>query len=256
MNRLWIFVTALFVPAAFLVATSGAVIQSPSGDRCVASGSGTSYTLVVTLPANGVEQGGFAFGAPGGTITKLTGSGTGMEGTLATTGVPEKTTTAWLLSGNAVVPGASFTAAVTTSGPIANEFIVVPANRDHTTWFDPVICQHPKGTAVPSNKFQVNTHATYNKAMGMWRELVTVPGPGKLIFVHKTLATSGTPSPLIKSGKVSTTKAGQVYLMLKPTSAGMKALASSGKIKFSLNIEFSPTNGKPANKTISLTLKK
>ena len=45
-------------------------------------------------------------------------------------------------------------------------------------------------------------------------------------------------------------------LTLRPTAAGMAALSTAGKIKLSLNIEFSPTNGKPANKLVSLTLKK
>ena len=43
-------------------------------------------------------------------------------------------------------------------------------------------------------------------------------------------------------------------LTLKPTPAGLAALEASGRIKLSLNIEFSPTHGTPTNKVIPLTL--
>jgi hypothetical protein len=156
----------------------------------------------------------------------------------------------------AVVPGASVTASLTTSGPIPGSFTVVPANRDGTMWFDPVVCQHPKGTATPSNKFKAQKTVTYNPKTGVWRELVTVPGPGKLIYAHRTLAAKGTPKPLVWSGRVSTSKAGQVMLTLKPTPSGLAALKAGGQIKLSLNIQFSPTNGTPANQVVPLTLKK
>ena len=45
-------------------------------------------------------------------------------------------------------------------------------------------------------------------------------------------------------------------LTLKPTPAGLAALKSGGQIKLSLNIQYSPTDGKPANKIVPLTLKK
>jgi len=130
----------------------------------------------------------------------------------------------------------------------------VPANAQRTAWFDPVACSFPKGTPVPSNKFTAKHTATYSA--GVWRMAVIVPGPGKVIFAHRTIVQGGTPRPLIKTGKVSVGKAGQVMLTLRPTAAGTTALSSTGRIKLSLNIEFSPTNGKPANKIVSLTLRK
>ncbi len=36
---------------------------------------------------------------------------------------------------------------------------------------------------------------------GVRRELVKVPGPGKLIYTHRTLAAKGTSKPLTWSGK-------------------------------------------------------
>jgi hypothetical protein len=91
---------------------------------------------------------------------------------------------------------------------------------------------------------------------GTWREAVTVPGPGRVNFVHRTIAAGGTPRPLIKAGAISVRKAGKAMLTLRPTPAGMAALSSTGAIKLSLNIEYSPKNGKPANKAIALTLRK
>jgi hypothetical protein len=253
MKRLWTVVVALLVPAAFFVTSSGAVGQAPSGDTCSVTGSGTSYTVVINIPANGVEQGAFAFGAAGGTVTNIVSSAT--QGALSTTGVPANTTAAWIMPA-AAVPGSSVSASVATSGPIKGAFTVVPGNRDHTAWFDPIVCQHPVGTPVPSNRFTVQKQLTYNAKTGVWREVVTVPGPGKLSYAHRTLAPKGTPTPLIWSGKVSTWKAGKVMLTLKPTPAGRAALAKSGTIRLNLNIQYSPNGGKPANKVVTLSLRK
>lgn len=83
-----------------------------------------------------------------------------------------------------------------------------------------------------------------------------LPGPGKVIFAHRRIVQSGTQKPLIKTGKLSVNAAGQFMLTLRPTAAGTAALKTTGKIKLGLNIQFSPTNGTPANKFVSLTLKK
>ena len=252
MRRFLIFVLGLIMSAVVLAATAGAAVHVPSGDTCSITGTGTTYTAVINIPANGAEQGGFAFGAPGGTVTKV--ETVGGSGTVSTTSLPTGTNLA--LKTPAAVPGASVTASLTTSGPIPGSFTVVPADRDGTTWLDPVVCQHPKGTPTPSNKFTAQKTVTYNAKTGVWRELVTVPGPGKLIYVHRTLAAKGTPNPLVWSGRVSTSKAGRVTLTLKPTPSGLAALEAGGRIKLSLNIQFSPTDGKPSNQVIPLTLRK
>jgi hypothetical protein len=67
---------------------------------------------------------------------------------------------------------------------------------------------------------------------------------------------SGMVDPLVQSGKLSTSSAGKVKLTLKPTAAGNAALKKSGSIKVNLTIEFSPRSGPPANKLVTLTLKK
>ena len=252
MKRLLVTVTTATALAAVLSSGSSAVAKERSGDRCVATGNGTSYTIVITLPPSATEQRSFAFGAPGGTITKLNTSG---QGTVATTNLPANTTTALVLHAPAV-PGASVTTGVTTSGPVPGRFTVVPSNRDGTVWFDPVICQHPKSTPLPSSKFTVQNKVTYNSATETWRVFVTVPGRGRVIYTHRTLAAGGTPSPLVWSGKVVVWRAGTVALPLKPTPAGTSALASGGKIALSLTIDFSPTNAKPSTKVVALTLRR
>jgi hypothetical protein len=252
MRRVWIVFLGLFVPAAVLVAGSGAVTQVPSGDTCTATGTGTSYTLTITIPAGGTEQGGFAFGAPGGTVTNIVMPAT--QGALSTTNIPANTTAAWLLNA-AVVPGQTYTATLATSGTLTGPFTVIPANRDRTEWFDPVACTVMQAV-VPSNKFTAQTQVAFHKPTGTWREIVTVPGPGKLNYVHTTLATSGTPKPLVKSGIVIAKGAGKVTLILRPTPAGLAQLSASGVIRLNLNIQFSPTGGKPANKIVTLALKR
>lgn len=251
MRRLLIFLIGLMGLAALFVATTAPVYAAPSGDACSITGTGTTYTAVITIPPNGVEQGAFAFGAPGGTVTNL--AAVGATGTVSKANLPANTNVALLVPG-AAVPGASVTLTVTTSAAVPGAFTLVPSNVDGTVWFDPVTCQHPVATPPPSNKFTARKTTTYNAKTGVWHELVTVPGPGKLIYAHRTLAATGTPKPLVWSGKVSVSKAGQVALTLKPTPAGLAALKTSGRIKLNLNIQFSPRDGKPANQSVPLTL--
>ena len=55
---------------------------------------------------------------------------------------------------------------------------------------------------------------------------------------------------------MSAAKAGTVMLTLKLSASGKAALAKAGALKVNLNIEFSPANGKPANQSVPLTLKR
>ena len=105
MRLLLIFVVGLIMPAAVMVATSQAVIDAPSGDACTITGTGTNYTAVINIAANGVEQGAFAFGAPGGTVTNIAAAGA--TGTVSRTNLPANTNVALVLP--AAVPGASVT---------------------------------------------------------------------------------------------------------------------------------------------------
>src|SRR4051794_8182302 len=253
MKALWRAGLGALVLAACLAAGSGAAMSAPSGDTCSVTGTGTSYTVTINPPANAQEQGAFAFGGTSAKVTNIVIPAT--PGALNTSDVPSNTSAMWTLNATAV-PGQSLTASIVTSAPITGSFSVVPADGNRTAWFDPVACSFPTAATVPSNKFTAKQKVTYNAKTGTWREAVVLPGPGKVIFAHRTIVQGGTPKPLIKTGKLSASKAGQVMLTLRPTAAGAAALSTTGKIKLSLNIEFSPTNGKPANKLVSLTLRK
>jgi hypothetical protein len=255
--------TAALAASTALAAPAGAAMHVPSGDTCTVSGSGTAYSVVVNLSPNSPEQGAFALGIPGGAkITSLGvpegsgGGGTTQGGRSLGTGLPAGTTAGWHLGNAAAVPGASVTLSLTTSAPAPGPFTLVPADATATTWFDRVVCQHPGGSVVPSSKFTPAKRATFDARTSTWRQLVTVPGPGTLNYVHRTLAAKGTPSPLVRSGRVTASKAGRVALVLRLSPAGAKALAASGRVKLDLNIQFSPKGGKPANKVVSLTLAK
>ena len=256
MRLLLIFVASLIMPAAVMVATSAAVINAPSGDACSITGSGTNYTAVINIPANGVEQGAFAFGAPGGTVTNI--AAVGATGTVSTTGLPANTNAALMMPA-AAVPGASVTVSLTTSRSIPGAFTVVPANIDGTVWFDPVVCQHPVGTATPSNKFTAQKTRDLQLAKtGVWRKLVTVPGPRQAdLHPPHTRRRGHAEAPGLER-QASTCKGRPGYsLTLKPTPAGLAALKAGGRIKLSLNIQYL-AHRRQARRTrlVALTLKK
>jgi hypothetical protein len=242
----------VFVAAAFLASTSGAVIQSPTGDTCTASGNGTAYTVSVTLPSDAPQQGGFAFGATGVTVRNIVGSGT--QGTFSTRNLAANTTGEWLLS-NPPMPGGSINAVLTTSGPVTGSFTVVAAKFPPSAFFDPFRCA-VETVFIPSNAFTAEQHFTYDPATGTWSEFVTVPGPGTVSFVQAVVTAGAAASkPLIQSGKVSVKSAGKAKLTLKPTAAGKAALKSSGSIKLTVSVSFAPTDGKSATKVLSLILR-
>jgi hypothetical protein len=249
------FLVVLMGVCGLAAAGSGAATAAPTGDTCTVSGSDTAYTIAIMLPANAPEQGVFAIRSNGHTVVKMDVSSN--AGVFSTTSGPTGKSRAWVLNDSAV-PGATVSAAVTTNTALTGKstFIVTPGGIGGSVWYDAILCQFPRGTSVPSNSFTAQKNAIYKAKTGTWQESVTVPGSGRINFVHKTLATGGTPSPLIKAGAVTVKRAGKVTLTLRPTPAGMTALNNSGAIKLSLNIEYSPKNGKPANKIVALTLRK
>jgi hypothetical protein len=253
MGRLYGGILAALVVAAATAAGSGATIRAASGDTCTATGSGTSYTLSVAIPAGAPAQGGFAVGASGVTLTNLTIQGD--SGVRASTGLPTATTLAEFAP--SPLPTGTVTVNVQTNVAYKGAFTVAPVDVPHTTFYDAISCAlQTTAATLPSNKFTIQKGVTYNRATGTWRALVAVPGRGKLTFVHRTLATGGTPKPLVHSGRVAVKNAGTVALALSLTPAGKAALQKTGAVKFNLNVEFSPTDGKPANKVLSLTLKR
>ena len=245
-------VAGMSVAAAFMVATSGAAVQTPTGDTCTASGSGTAYTLSITLPPNAAQQGGFAFGAPGITVTNIKSS---TQGSFSTQNLSPSTTGEWLLAYPAVV-GATVTASLTTSGPVTGSFTVVTAQVPPSGSFAPFLCEVSSGVAS-SNAFTASQQPSYDSANGTWHELVTVSGPGTVRAVQEIAANQVTmPKLLIDSSTVAAKSAGTFALTLRLTGDGKKALAASGLLKLKLSITFSPKDGRAANRVLSLTLRK
>ena len=81
MSRLWA-LAASFLPAAVLAAGAASAIQAGSGDTCTTTGNGTEYTLHIAIPV-GASQYGFAFGAPGATVTNAVAGRTALSRRLA-----------------------------------------------------------------------------------------------------------------------------------------------------------------------------
>jgi hypothetical protein len=260
MRKLLGVVMGVFVPAVFLISPAGAMGQAPTGDTCTASGSGTSYTLSITLPPTASPQGGFAFGARGVKVTNIDISGD--TGSLSTQNLPPNTTGQWLMS-NTPRPGESVTAVLTTSGPVTGSFRVIAASSPPSSgFFAQFLCPVSHGTAVPGNVFTVDQHVTYNSVAGAWHLLVTVPGPGTVTGIQAVASAAGSkskPRPskyLIQARGVVATSAGKFTLTLRPTAGGNAALKKSGSIKLTMTVAFNPKDGKSAAKVVSLTLKK
>jgi len=258
MRKLLGLAVAMFLPAAVLAGTSSALVQSPSGDTCTATGSGTSFALNLTVPTKGPAQGGFAFGASGVTVTNIEIAGN--VGTLSTQNLPVNTTGEWLLTSPAAA-GGSFTAILTTSGPVTGPFTVVAANSSASTFTDPFLCALATGNPLPSNAFNVNQHIVYDSPARAWHLVVTVHGPGAVSALQLVSTNAGAGSKavvaksLVQARQVVATSAGKFTLTLRPTTTGNATLKATGSIKLKLNVTFSPKGGKPASRVINMTLR-
>jgi hypothetical protein len=248
MKRLLGLAALLAATAGLLVAAAGAAIRAPTGDTCSANGSGTAYAIAIQLAPNSPQQDGFAFGAQGATVTAAKIGGVA-QGRSYRTNLPANTTTAWLLGSPAAVAGAQVTANVVTNRPVTGTFTVVPYDQQHDRWYDAITCALSK-SPVPKSNFGVDGHFTHSAGTHAWSTFVTVPGPGKVNYSQK-----GGTKLLIAQGRVAVSHAGRVKITVRTTPKGREALAASGSLKVKLSIEFSPTNGTPANKIVSLTLR-
>jgi hypothetical protein len=139
---------------------------------------------------------------------------------------------------------------VVTSRPITGAFTVVPYDQQHAVWYDAIKCAVSK-TPVPKSNFTVQQQFTYNAGLHAWSTFVTVPGPGKVNYSQK-----GGTRPLLSQGRVAANHAGKVKITVRTTAKGREVLAAEGLLKVNLSVEFSPTNGKPATKLLSLTLRR
>jgi hypothetical protein len=241
-----------------------AALASPSGGSCTATGSGTTFTIDLVVPAGSLPQGGIAIGVSGATVVGITTDG--YSGTPSTNGLPEGASDEELLtqqfaSGTIVI---HITLSTAYTGP---EIMAFPTNFPPSSYFDQLNCMISSNgssggststVTQPSNNFKPYSNAGYSATRGFY-EWTVVPGPGIVSFRDPLLGATGVNNadakPLIKPGKVVATKAGDVTLPLVPTTAGKSALKATGTIKIALAITFTPTGGTPNTETVKLTLR-
>jgi hypothetical protein len=96
----------------------------------------------------------------------------------------------------------------------------------------------------------------------VWHLAVVIPGPGVVSATQQESSVGGqgsgstTGKSQVHVQSKGLSSAGAVTLALKPTAAGLAALAKNGSLTVKLAVEFSPKGGKPASKILRLTLKK
>ena len=262
MKRLSALITCALVPAAIFAATAGARAQAPSGDTCTSTGSGSAYTVNITV-AGGTQQYGVAFNAPGAKVTNVSISG--RNGGFTGGNLANGTTGAWV--SDAPLTG-SLVATVTVNGAVNGGFTIVPAGQNQSTYYDPVTCTTSKGSASAAGSgarnlaFTASVPTTVSTSKhGMWHLVAKVPSGGTLAAtqLRATVGTSGakpaTSAALIRSGRVVAKSAGTVTLDLQATSGGQAALRTTGVLKVHLQVTFVATDGKSGHRTLNLTLR-
>jgi hypothetical protein len=254
MRRFSALVVGALVPAVLLAATAGARMQAPSGDTCTTSGTGTTFTLHVTIPAS-AQQYAIAFGAPGVTVKNAVIPG--MNGNFSTQSLPANTSGAWV--SDTPITG-SPSVSLTTSGTATGPFTIVPAGAQ-SAYFNAVTCTVAQPTPRPTIAFKVAHLATYSAAAHAWHLVVTIPAPGT-VSARQPVPTIGTGSskpvtfkPLVQVRPMVLKTGGRVTLTLRPTSRGQAALETSGRVKLSLRVKFNAEAGQTASKLLSLTLR-
>jgi hypothetical protein len=159
---------AIAISATVLAGTANARTDVPSGDTCTYGANGATYTVGI-VTGGGVQQYGYAFGAPGATITNV--GIAGQNGNFTTAKLPANTTGGW--TSDAELTGTS-TATLTLSGTGTGPVVVVPATASQASYYDPVTCAAATPTAKTLS-FTVVPSATYSKAAGGWHLAVTIP---------------------------------------------------------------------------------
>ena len=257
MRSLPVVAAGLIAPVALAATTASAAAPSVSGDTCNASGSGPSYTLHITIPS-GSSQYGFAFGAPGATVTNAVIPG--MNGSFSSQNLAPNTTGAWI--SDAPVTG-SPVASLTLSGQMSGALRIVPASDASPTYLSPVVC--PLASSAPatgSAVFSVAHAASYSPAARTWHLVVAVGGAGTVSAkeAEPTVSTAApggaTAKPYLQVERVALKTPGKVTLALRPTAAGRARLDANGSLSVRLLVTFDSSSGKSATKTVRLTLRK
>jgi len=246
-------ILALACAAVFGSAAGAAGVAT--GDTCVATGNGTAYTLNISIPSTAPQQFGFAFAAPGSSVTNVVVGGS--QGTFTTQQIPAGSTGAWITM-TPLQPG-SATASLTTTGPVSGKFSVMPASDTTPNYFEGLQCAMVKATA-PSTAFSVDRHATYVRSKGVWHLNASISGAGAVhaaspqpsVGLGSVMAKTAT--PLVMSHVVALKSAGKVTLTLRPTARGAATLAKKGVLHVRLEVVFDPKGGQSATKILTLTL--
>lgn len=248
--------TTMFAAVAVLAATANASAAASSGDTCTASGNGATYTLHITMPA-GTQQYGFAFGAPGATVTNAVIPGA--NGSFSTQNLAANTSGAWI--SDSPLSGAPV-ASVTLRGQMTGSLRIVPASGTQPTYLSPVTCKLTGAAPVASAVFSVDHKAGYSAAARTWQLAVSIAGAGTVSAkeAEPTVSTAApggaTAKPFVQVKRVGLKSAGKVTLALRPTAAGSQKLAANGSMRIHLVVTFDASSGKSASKAVTLTLRK
>jgi hypothetical protein len=103
----------------------------------------------------------------------------------------------------------------------------------------------------PSNTVTVGATAL-NKKKGTATLNLTLPNPGELTASGSGVSASSAGHAVISKAVTP----GAAQLLVKATGKKKKTLTQTGKVKLSVSITFTPTNGDPATQSVSVKLKK
>jgi len=245
----------LLASVAALAAAADARPYAPSGDTCTYSGAGGLYTVRI-VTGSGVQQYGFAFGAPGLTVTNVSipGQNGGFTGGKLASG----TTGAWVsdtpMTGSLV---ATLTVGGTATGPV----VIVPTASGQSSYYDPVTCtvatSATGGATARKIAFTVAPTASWSAIARGWHLTVSVPAPA-IVSAKQPLAKNATtkPRPLVQARRVASKTGGTVTLTLKATPAGQAILAAEQSLTVRMAVTVDTNDGREAHKTVRLTLRK
>jgi hypothetical protein len=241
---------AIAISIGVLAGTANARTDVPSGDRCTYSANGGTYTVNI-LTGSGVQQFGFAFGVPGATITNI--GIAGQNGSFTTAKLPANTTGGWM--SDTELTGTS-SATLTLSGAGTGPVVVVPAAASQASYYDPVTCAAATQTAKTLS-FTVAPSASYSKAAGGWRLVVTIP-TAATVSAKQPLAKSARvkPKPLVQAKREALASRGKVTLLVKVTPQGQAVLNAKHVLNVRLTVTVDSKDGREAHKTVTLSLRK
>jgi hypothetical protein len=246
MRNRWALISCVLIVAVL----AGSAQAAPSGDTCKYTVSGTTTTVSV-VTGSGIQQFGFAFGAPGLTITNIGISG--QNGMYTASKLPANTSGAWI--SDAPLTG-TVSATLTGSGTPTGPVVIVPSAATQSSYFDPVTCSAgtpPLGIV----SFTVAAGATYSATAHGWHLVVTIPVAGTVSAKQPLVKTIKVrPRPLVQVKREALASGGKVTLLVTATPRGQAVLNAQHVLRVKLMVTFDAQDGREGHKTISLALRK